>query len=214
MKLYLISPPFEIKEFNIYNFQKLTDIVDVEYFQLRPKYKKIEQNNEFIDKYFGLFRKICLEKKIKFIINDDLKIARKYKFDGIHLGQGDKSCLKARKIFGTKFIIGISCNSSLKLSIKAFEEGANYIALGPFAKSLTKLTKKYLLKRKSVIDIKHKINIPITIIGGINHKNLINLKMLKPNNFAMINSIWQYKDGPIESAKRIKRLLTNFGERN
>ena len=51
---------------------------------------------------------------MKFIINDDVYLAKKLNADGCHLGQSDMKIREARKLIGNK-IIGITCHNSIKL---------------------------------------------------------------------------------------------------
>ena len=51
------------------------------------------------------------------------------------------------------------------------------------------------------------IKLPFILIGGINHKNIKNLFKFKPNYVAIIDSLWNFKDGPVESANQFKKIL-------
>ena len=64
--------------------------------------------------------KICKKFNVKFLINDDVFIAKKLNADGCHLGQKDMNIIKARKLIGNK-IIGVTCHNSIKLSKIASE---------------------------------------------------------------------------------------------
>ena len=64
-----------------------------------------------------------------------------------------------------------------------------------------------LLIIKNLIEQRNKISLPFTLIGGINHKNVCKLKILKPNNVAIIDSMWSFECGPIESARLYKKLI-------
>ena len=72
--------------------------------------------------------KICKKFNVKFLINDDVFIAKKLNADGCHLGQKDMNITKARKLIGKK-IIGVTCHNSVKLSKIAVKNKADYIAL-------------------------------------------------------------------------------------
>ena len=72
-----------------------------------------------------------------------LKLLHDFFFDGIHLGQNDKSCRKAKEKFGRDFIVGISCSNSYNLYKIAKKDKADYIAFGPTFKSKTKKKKNY-----------------------------------------------------------------------
>ncbi len=108
--IYLISPT------NIKNsfYNELTAILKlnkVSFFQLRLKRVNLK-NKLLIGKKI---KKICKEYKVKFLINDDVVLAKKLNADGCHLGQKDMNLLRARKILKKK-IIGITCHNSIKLA--------------------------------------------------------------------------------------------------
>jgi thiamine-phosphate pyrophosphorylase len=207
MNFYLISPPKEHKNFNLVNLVELSKIIKIDFLQLRPKSVTLKKDIEFIKKYHFLFHKTCKENKIKLIVNDDFRIAKKLGFDGVHLGQEDISCKEARNYLGKNSIIGISCNNSVQLSLKAKKDGASYAAFGPMFTSKTKKNKKSLIDLKKFKEKEDKIPLPFTLIGGINHKNIYKIKNLKAKNIAIIDSLWNFKEGPIESAKIFKKTI-------
>ena len=57
-----------------------------------------------------------------------------------------------------------------------------------------------------------KLRLPFTLIGGINHSNFMQLLKYKPLNIAMINSFWNFKDGPIKSALLFQKILKRKNE--
>ena len=67
-----------------------------------------------------------------------LRLQKNFTFNGIHLGQNDKSCKEAKEKFGKEFIVGVSCSNSENLYKKAKNEGADYVAFGPSFDSKTK----------------------------------------------------------------------------
>ena len=205
MKFYLISPPKINKNFNHEIFDKVTDIISVNFFQFRPKYKSLSERFNFVSYHYKEISKICKKKKIKLIINNDFEIAKKFIFDGIHLGQKDRKCKDAKIYFGSEFIVGVSCSNSYSLYIEAKKQKADYVAFGPVFKTLSKKKKKINFDR-AVFALK-KLRLPFTLIGGINHTNFMELVKYKPLNLAMINSIWDYEKGPIESALVFEKNL-------
>ena len=205
MKFYLISPPKINKNFNYEIFDKVTDIISVNFFQFRPKHKSLLERLDFVSNHYNEISKICKKKKIKMIINNDFEIAEKFIFDGIHLGQTDRKCKEAKINFGTKFIVGVSCSNSYSSYIEAKNQKADYVAFGPVFKTLSK-KKKRINFDKAVFVLK-KLRLPFTLIGGINHTNFMELVKYKPLNLAMINSIWDYKKGAVKSALIFKKIL-------
>ena len=142
MKFYLISPPKINKNFNHKIFDKVTDIISVNFFQFRPKHKSLSERVYFVSKHYKEISKICKKKKIKLIINNDFEIAEKLIFDGIHLGQEDRKCKEAKLNFGAEFIVGVSCSNSYTLYNEARKQKADYVAFGPVFKTFSKKKKK------------------------------------------------------------------------
>ena len=205
MKFYIISPSTKKKTFNPENLEKISEIIPVEFFQLRPKHREINKRLEFVENNFDEFRKVCTKKKIKMIINDDFKIAEKFKFDGIHLGQEDKRCSEAKKKFGKNFIVGVSCSDSFYLYNKAFQQNADYVAFGPVYQTTSKKRKRINIKK--LFPILENLRLPFTLIGGINHMNLKECLNFNPDHVAMISSFWDFKKGPVESAFLFQKIL-------
>ena len=205
MKFYLISPPTINKNFNHEIFDKVTDIISVNFFQFRPKYKSLSERFNYVSNHYEEISKICKKKKIKMIINNDFEIAEKFIFDGIHLGQKDKKCKEAKINFGSEFIVGVSCSNSYNLYIEAKNQKADYVAFGPVFKTLSKKKKK--INFDKAVFVLRKLRLPFTLIGGINHTNFMELIKYKPLNLAMINSIWDYEKGPVQSALVFKKIL-------
>ena len=209
MKFYLISPPKIHKNFNHEIFDKVTDIISVNFFQFRPKYTSLSERFDFVSEHYKEISKICKKKKIKMIINNDFEIAEKFVFDGIHLGQKDKNCKEAKINFGSEFIVGVSCSNSYNLYIEAKNQKADYVAFGPVFKTLSKKKKK--INFDKAVFVLRKLRLPFTLIGGINHNNFMELVKYKPLNLAMINSIWDYERGPVKSALVFKKILNEKG---
>ena len=148
-------------------------------------------------------KRICKKFNVKFLINDDVHLAKKLNADGCHLGQKDMNILEARKLIGNK-IIGITCHNSIKLARIAIKNKTNYLAFGAFNSSKTKKVKYKasigLLKKARKIT-----KIPIVAIGGINANNYKKLLLNKANFLAISGYIWNNKKlKPLEAIKRLK----------
>ena len=168
--VYLISPKKINKDF-YYNLDKVLSFKNVKFFQLRLKNLKSKKLLSIAAKV----KKITYKHNVKFIINDNFKIACKIKADGCHMGQSDGPIKLARKKLKKK-ILGVTCHNSKILTKNAIENKADYIAYGSFFKSKLKPNAK-----KANISIlrwaKKEINKPIVVIGGIdnlNYKKFIN----------------------------------------
>ena len=195
---YLISTKKIEKSFYL-NLKEILKLNKVSFFQLRIKNEK-KKKKILIGKKI---QKICKKYKVKFIVNDDVLLAKKLNADGCHLGQKDMSLIKARNILGKK-IIGITCHNSIKLAKIAVKNKADYVAFGAFNFSKTKKIKYKaninLLKRSKKI-----IKTPIVAIGGINNDNYKKLLLNKANFLAISGYIWNNKKlKPLEALKKIK----------
>ena len=148
-------------------------------------------------------RNICKDNKVKFIVNDDPLLALKLDADGCHLGQKDISIEVAKKILGKK-IIGITCHNSFLLVKKAIKAKADYIALGAFYFSNTKIT-KYKASLKILKKVKKFTETPIVAIGGVNSDNYRNLLLNKADFLAISGYIWKNKlYKPLLAIEKIK----------
>ena len=148
-------------------------------------------------------RKICKKFNIKFLINDDVFLAKELNADGCHLGQNDMSIVDARKLLGDK-IIGITCHNSIKLAKNAIKNKADYLAFGAFNLSKTKNVK--YKATVSIIKKARKITkLPIVAIGGINNNNYKKLLLNKVNFLAISSYIWKNKKiEPLEAIKKFR----------
>ena len=196
--IYLISPNKIKKSFykdlaNIFKTKK------VGFFQLRLK--KVSFKNKII---IGReIKKICKKYKVKFLVNDDVFLAKKLNADGCHLGQKDMELTYAKKILKKK-IIGVTCHNSIRLAKIAIKNKADYLAFGAFFASKTKKT-KYKANLSLLKKIKKLTKTPAVAIGGINSNNFKKLLLNKANFLAISGYIWKNKKlKPIEAIKKLK----------
>ena len=148
-------------------------------------------------------KKICKKFNVKFLINDDIYLAKKLNADGCHLGQQDMSLIEARKLIGNK-IIGVTCHNSIKLAKSAIKNKADYLAFGAFNNSKTKKT-KFKANLSLLKKIKKITKIPVVAIGGINCDNYKKLLLNKANFLAISGYIWNNKKlKPTQAIKKLK----------
>ena len=196
--IYLISPnQIENKFFN--DLIEILKSKKVSFFQLRLK------NTPFKKKLLigKKVKKICKKYNTKFLVNDDVHLAKELNSDGCHLGQKDMHILEAKKYLKNK-IIGITCHNSIKLAKAAIKDKADYLALGAFNTSKTKKT-KYKANINLLKRIKKITKTPIVAIGGINSHNYQKLLLNKANFLAISGYIWKNKKlKPTEAIKYLK----------
>ena len=196
--IYLISPS-KINNAFYNNLHKVLESKKVSFFQLRLKKQSFKKKYTIGKK----IKKICKKFNVKFLVNDDVLLAKKLNADGCHLGQKDMNIFKARKIIRDK-IIGITCHNSIKLAKKAVINKADYIALGAF-----NYTKTKRVKYKATINLLKKVRkitkTQIVAVGGINSHNYKKLLLNKANFLAISSYIWRNKkQKPIDAIQKLK----------
>jgi len=197
--IYLISPNKIKNNYFYIKIEQMFKTKKISFFQLRLKNQSLKNKITIGKKIL----KICKKHKVKFIVNDDPFFAKKIMADGCHLGQKDMGYKKARKILGKK-IIGVTCHNSKKLIKKAIKNKANYIALGAFFPTRTKLV-KYRANIKTLKWAKKTTTIPIVAIGGIKLENYNKLLLNKANFLAISSYIWNNKKyKPLEAINKLK----------
>lgn len=137
--------------------------------------------------------RLCREKRVIFIVNDDPFIAKESNADGAHLGQEDMlkySITETRNILGKSKIIGVSTHSLSQLK-SANEEDVDYIAYGPIFPTKTK---DYFLGVKDIKEVLKIAKKPVFFIGGIDLSNLDEILEQGGKNIAAIRSIIQAED--------------------
>lgn len=113
--------------------------------------------------------KMLCEGKAVLIFNDNVKLAKELDVDGVHIGLTDMPIQEARKILGDSKIIGATGNTIEDCRIHQ-ENGANYIGLGPFRYTTTKVNLSPILGvngYQKILAAKNDIRIPVIGIGGI-----------------------------------------------
>lgn len=164
--LYVIIDKEVSGERPVFNLAKKIKNAGAGIIQLRSK---IRDKNALLIEALRL-KNLLSGSKTLFIVNDHADIAMITGADGLHLGQRDLSVKKARKMLGNDKLIGVSCHN-LKQALKAQNEGADYIGIGPIFPSALK-PKRKPIGPKLIKKVSEKIRIPFFAIGNINLANL------------------------------------------
>ena len=171
----------------------------VKFFQFRSK--KMVKNERLASEILNL----CEKFRAKFIVNDDVKFAKKIGAKAVHLGKDDEGIKEAFEILGKDAYVGVSCYNDINLAINATKNGASYVAFGSVFTSPTKPNAPKC-GLEIVKEAKQILNLPVCVIGGINETNIGSLSHAKPDLIAVISAI--YKDGNIkENIKNLQRII-------
>ena len=142
--------------------------------------------------------------KVPFIVNDRLDLAVLSNAPGVHVGQEDVPVGEARKLLGSRKIIGVSCQT-LDHARLAQRGGADYIGFGSVFKTQTKPGRSPM-DLKVLQAVTREISIPVFAIGGITCKNIGRLRELGVERVAVCRDICCAPDVS-KVVKDFKKLL-------
>ena len=174
----------------------------VKFVQLRIKDASLDEI-VFLGK---LIRKECDKYNATFLIDDYVELVNEIEANGVHLGKEDMPIKEARKILGKDRIIGATANT-YKDIVKHYNDGADYIGLGPLRFTNTKQGLSPILGLEGYKDIINKcrannIDIPIYAIGGIKLEDIKGLQSTGVYGLAISSLILESED----ASKTIKEI--------
>ncbi|MFP4082524.1 MAG: thiamine phosphate synthase [Candidatus Aminicenantes bacterium] len=128
------------------------------------------------------------KKNIPLIINDRADIAFSCGAAGVHLGQEDLPLRFARKILGSRKLIGMTVNTPQEAR-QAQSRGANYIGAGPVFQTRTKQNLRPPIGLEGLQAITREVEIPVLAIGGINVHNAGEVMECGVDGIAVISAV-------------------------
>jgi len=171
-----------IDEYNNAELSKLSKNINIIY----RNYKKNIDISTLIS-----IRNYCKKNKIKFFISNNIKLAIKYKLDGIYIPAFNKQINFIKFLLPMNFKIIGSAHNNIEILIKQ-KQGCNLIFVSPIFK--VKKKKSFLdVIRFNLLTLNKKIK--FVALGGISNKNKNRLNLLKICGFAGI-SYFQKKTAP------------------
>lgn len=148
-------------------------------------------------------RAVTREHGSLFIVNDQLDIALLSAADGVHLGQEDVPIEDARSLLPPGMIIGVSC-SSLADAQAAERQGADYLGVG--AVFATPVKEGYaVVGLEGLRRIAAEVAIPLAAIGGINLKNVAEVKAAGAKYAAMVR---EFQDDTAARVAAVNKIYT------
>ncbi len=202
--LYVITDPSLIASSNLVNAVSQAITGGAKMVQYRNKaasaQQKLWEANDLVS--------LCTGVNVPLIINDDIDLALKTNAAGVHLGQADTGIKDARKLLGSRAIIGVSCHNKIDLALDAQDAGASYVAFGRFFASSTK-PEAVEAKVELLLTAKEKIDIPIVAIGGITQDNCTELLKAGADMLAVIHGVFA-AESITNSAKLISNQIDNY----
>ena len=135
--------------------------------------------------------RMCRERAVPFIVNDDVDIAIECGADGVHLGRDDGDLAAARSKLSGR-ILGVSCYDSLAAARTAAAAGANYVAFGSVFSSPTKPAA--VRAPLGLFSDARSLGVPLVAIGGITLHNAPQLLAAGADCLAVISDLFEAQD--------------------
>lgn len=169
-------------------------------FQYREKGSGALQGDERMELAAKL-RKLCRERGVPFIVNDDVEMALALDADGVHVGQEDEAAAAVRRRIGGHRILGVSAYDAEE-AVAAIRGGADYLGAGPVFATQTKEDAKAASGVGAIARIRERgIRIPLVGIGGIHAGNAADVIRAGADGVSVITAISQAEDvrGAVEA---------------
>lgn len=147
---------------------------------------------------------LCRAAGVPFVVNDDVETALAVGADGVHVGQEDMACERARALLGPDAIIGVS-TQTVEQALAAEAAGADYLGVGGVRGTATK-PEAGVLAPEEFRAIAAAVDIPVVAIGGIDVETVPLLADLDVVGAAVVSAIFAADD--IENATReLSRII-------
>ena len=181
--LYAITPELEDTEMLLRSVAQALE-GGIAMLQYRRKGK------QHIDEARTLAR-MCRDRAVPFVVNDDVALALDCGADGAHLGRDDGELAAARAMLGGK-LLGTSCYDSLAAARAAVAAGADYVAFGSAFRSPTKPAAVRAPLR--LFAEARALGVPLVAIGGITLQNAPQLLAAGADCLAVISDLFEAPD--------------------
>ncbi len=152
------------------------------------------KDRQHIDEARTLAR-MCKERAVPFVVNDDVGLALDCGADGVHLGRDDGELAAARVKLDSglgRKLLGASCYDSLSAARTAVAAGADYIAFGSVFPSPTKPSA--VRAPLSLFSEARPLGVPLVAIGGITLQNAPQLLAAGADCLAVISDLFDAPD--------------------
>ena len=147
---------------------------------------------------------LCHKNHVRCVINDNVDVALLSGADGVHVGQDDMACEKARAMLGAGRIIGVSAHN-VEQALAAERAGADYLGSGAAFTTSTKDVSGQYVTPEGFAEITGAVKIPVVAIGGITKDNISELYGRGLAGVAVVSALFAQPD--VEAAAREMREL-------
>ena len=135
---------------------------------------------------------LCRAAGVPFVVNDDVECALAVGADGVHVGQDDMACERARALLGPDAIVGVS-TQTVEQARAAEAAGADYLGVGGVTGTATK-PEAEVLAPEEFRAIAAAVDIPVVAIGGLNERTIPELAGTGADGAAVVSAIFAAED--------------------
>ena len=199
--LYLVT------DRNLCRNRTLSDVVlqavqsGVAYIQLR---EKDISTRPFVEEAIAI-KKILKPHNVPLIINDRIDVALACEAEGVHIGQEDMPYAIARKLMGSKAIIGLSVETWADVE-ESQTLDVDYIGVSPIFLTPTKTDTKGAWGLEGLAKIKAFSRHPLVAIGGINEANAADVIAAGADCIAVVSAICAVPD-PAAATRNFNNII-------
>ena len=135
---------------------------------------------------------LCRKAGVPFVIDDEVEIALEVGADGVHVGQDDMACERARAMLGPDAIVGVSAQT-VEQALAAQAAGADYLGVGALIPTPTKPDAVDVTfdELRAICDA---VDIPVVGIGGLNVRTVAQLKGSHVDGAAVVSAVFAAED--------------------
>ena len=167
--------------------------------QLREKEKTTREYIDLAKKVHSITEKY----NVPLIIDDRVDVALATDAEGVHVGQSDMPVFMARKLMGSKKIVGATAKTVYQAK-EACSQGADYLGVGAIYPTTTKV-KTVLTPLDTLKEICNSVSVPVNAIGGLNKDNIDILRGIPISGICVVSAIMKAQNPYMAAQELIKR---------
>ena len=136
----------------------------------------------------ALLRTIFPSSDSVLILNDRAHLLQATHYEGIHVGQEDRTPVDVRSLLGEEVLLGLSTHSEGQL-LRAQQSAVDYVAIGPVFATQSKAVPDPVVGLAGVSQARAVTAKPLVAIGGITRANCAAVIAAGANSVAVISDL-------------------------
>jgi thiamine-phosphate pyrophosphorylase len=152
-------------------------------------------------------RALTASRGSQLVINDRIDVALTLDGVGVHLRSDSLPLSVARRLLGTQRLLGISAHSSEEV-VKAEQEGADYVVLGPIYETASKQPFGPPLGLSVLESACRRVKVPVLGIGGITVARARDVRRTGAFGVAVIGAILGARDSEASTRELLEAVAS------